>query len=54
MPRKVTTSLVRDIPADRVYNNVQVQRLINRVMRDGKSKLLSGLCTKAWKMPPRN
>ena len=38
MPRKVTASLVRDIPADRLYNSVQVQRLINRVMRDGKKQ----------------
>lgn len=43
MPRKVTASLVRDIPADRVYNNVQVQRLINRVMRDGKKQVAERL-----------
>lgn len=43
MPRKVTASLVRDIPADRVYNNVQVQRLINRVMRDGKKQIAERL-----------
>jgi small subunit ribosomal protein S7 len=39
MPRKKTKSLVRDIPADRIYNSVQVQRLINRVMLDGKKQL---------------
>ena len=43
MPRKVTASLVRDIPADRVYNSVQVQRLINRVMRDGKKQVAERL-----------
>ena len=43
MPRKVTASLVRDIPADRVYNSVQVQRLINRVMRDGKKQIAERL-----------
>lgn len=36
MPRKKTKSLVRDIKADRKYNSVLVQRLINRCMRDGK------------------
>ncbi|HUD81787.1 MAG TPA: 30S ribosomal protein S7 [Patescibacteria group bacterium] len=39
MPRKKTKSLVRDIPPDRIYDNVQVQRLINRVMLDGKKQL---------------
>ncbi|QQS19641.1 30S ribosomal protein S7 [Candidatus Saccharibacteria bacterium] len=43
MPRKVTASLVRDIPADRVYNSVAVQRLINRVMRDGKKQVAERL-----------
>mgnify|MGYP000884252362 FL=1 len=43
MPRKVTASLVRDIPADRLYNSVQVQRLINRVMRDGKKQVAEKL-----------
>jgi small subunit ribosomal protein S7 len=43
MPRKVTKSLVRDIPADRVYNSVQVQRLINRVMLNGKKQLAERL-----------
>jgi small subunit ribosomal protein S7 len=43
MPRKVTKALVRDIPADRVYNDVQVQRLINRVMRDGKKQIAERL-----------
>jgi small subunit ribosomal protein S7 len=43
MPRKVTKALVRDIPADRVYGDVQVQRLINRVMRDGKKQIAERL-----------
>lgn len=38
MPRKKTASLVRDIQPDRVYNSVQVQRLINRVMLNGKKQ----------------
>jgi len=43
MPRKVTKALVRDIPADRIYNDVTVQRLINRVMRDGKKQIAERL-----------
>jgi small subunit ribosomal protein S7 len=43
MPRKVTKSLVRDIPGDRLYNSVQVQRLINRVMHDGKKQIAERL-----------
>ncbi len=43
MPRKVTKSLVRDIQPDRIYNSVQVQRLINRVMLDGKKQLAERL-----------
>jgi small subunit ribosomal protein S7 len=43
MPRKVTASLVRDIQPDRLYNSVQVQRVINRVMRDGKKQLAERL-----------
>ena len=43
MPRKVTKSLVRDIQPDRVYNSVMVQRLINRVMQDGKKQLAEKL-----------
>jgi small subunit ribosomal protein S7 len=43
MPRKVTKSLVRDIPPDRLYNSVMVQRLINRVMLDGKKQLAERL-----------
>jgi len=43
MPRKVTKALVRDIQPDRMYNSVQMQRLINRVMRDGKKQLAERL-----------
>ncbi len=43
MPRKKTKALVRDIAPDRTYNNVQVQRLINRVMLNGKKQLAERL-----------
>ncbi len=43
MPRKVTKSLVRPIQPDRVYNSVQVQRLINRVMLNGKKQIAEHL-----------
>lgn len=43
MPRKVTKSLVRVIPADRTYESVMVQRLINRVMLNGKKQLAERL-----------
>ena len=43
MPRKKTKSLVRDIQPDRLYNSVPVQRLINRVMLDGKKQLAERL-----------
>ena len=43
MPRKKTKSLVRDIQPDRLYNSVQVQRLINRVMLNGKKQIAERL-----------
>lgn len=43
MPRKVTKSLVRPIAPDRLYNDVMVQRLINRVMLNGKKQLAEKL-----------
>ncbi|MDZ4231228.1 MAG: 30S ribosomal protein S7, partial [Patescibacteria group bacterium] len=43
MPRKVTKVLVRDIEPDRLYNSVHVQRVINRVMRDGKKQMAEKL-----------
>src|SRR3989304_3328397 len=39
MPRKVTKPLVRDMEPDRLYNNKQVSKLINRVMLNGKKQL---------------
>ena len=43
MPRKKTASLVRDIQPDRLYNSTQVQRLINRVMLNGKKQVAERL-----------
>lgn len=43
MPRKKTKSLIRDIQPDRIYQSVQVQRLINRVMQNGKKQLAERL-----------
>lgn len=43
MPRKKTASLVRDIQPDRVYNSVMVQKLINRVMLNGKKQVAERL-----------
>ena len=47
MPRKKTKDLVRDIPADRRYNSVLVQRLINKVMLNGKKQLAQRLVYRA-------
>lgn len=43
MPRKKTKALVREIQPDRQYNSVGVQRLINRVMLNGKKQLAERL-----------
>lgn len=43
MPRKKTASLVRDIQPDRIYNSVMVQKLINRVMLNGKKQVAERL-----------
>ncbi len=43
MPRKKTASLLRDIQPDRVYNSVMVQKLINRVMLNGKKQVAERL-----------
>jgi len=43
MPRKVTKSLVRQVPADRIYNSTAVSKVINRVMRDGKKQVAERL-----------
>ena len=39
MPRKKTKSLVRVVEPDRKYGNIAVQRLINKVMLDGKKQV---------------
>ncbi len=39
MPRHKTKSLARVIPGDRLYNSVLVQKVINRVMLNGKKQL---------------
>lgn len=43
MPRKVSKSLLRDIKPDRQYDSAMVQRLINRVMLNGKKQLAERL-----------
>lgn len=43
MPRKVTRSLVRDVQPDRLYDDVMVQKLINRVMISGKKQIAETL-----------
>jgi small subunit ribosomal protein S7 len=43
MPRKKTKALVRDIKPDRMYDSVPVQRLINRVMLNGKKQIAERL-----------
>jgi small subunit ribosomal protein S7 len=43
MPRHKTKALVREVAPDRVYNNVQITRIINRVMRDGKKQIAERL-----------
>jgi small subunit ribosomal protein S7 len=43
MPRKKTKALVREVAPDRLYNSVQVTRLINRVMLNGKKQLAERL-----------
>lgn len=39
MPRKTTKSLIRKIAADRKYNSVLIQRLINKSMLNGKKQV---------------
>jgi small subunit ribosomal protein S7 len=43
MPRKKTKSLTRDTQPDRLYNSVAVQKVINRVMLDGKKQIAERL-----------
>ncbi len=39
MPRKKTKSLTRDVKPDRMYQSVQLQRVINRIMLHGKKQI---------------
>ncbi|MCY3804771.1 MAG: 30S ribosomal protein S7 [Candidatus Saccharibacteria bacterium] len=50
MPRKITKDLSRQIPPDRIYDSVLVQRLINKVMRNGKKQQAERLVYKAMEM----
>jgi small subunit ribosomal protein S7 len=43
MPRKKTASLVREVQPDRLYNSTQVQKVINRVMLNGKKQIAERL-----------
>lgn len=43
MPRHKTKALVREAAPDRVYNNQQVTRVINRVMLNGKKQIAEKL-----------
>ncbi len=43
MPRKTTKSLVRVVMPDRKYGSVLVQRLINKIMLDGKKQVAEGI-----------
>jgi small subunit ribosomal protein S7 len=43
MPRHKTKALVREVVPDRMYNSIQVTRIINRVMRDGKKQIAERL-----------
>lgn len=54
MPRKKTKSLQRNIPADRVYDSVLVQRLINKTMKDGKKQLAEKLVYQAMEKAAKN
>ncbi len=50
MPRKKNKSLIRPIRPDRIYNDVKVQRLINRVMLEGKKSLAENLVYKSLEL----
>jgi small subunit ribosomal protein S7 len=43
MPRKTTKALVREVQPDRLYNSVQVAKVINRVMQNGKKQMAEKL-----------
>lgn len=46
MPRKKTKALIRDIQPDRIYQSVMVQKVINRVMKNGKKQIAEKLVYK--------
>ena len=50
MPRKKTKSLIRDIKPDRKYESVLVQRLINKIMLDGKKQTAERIVYEAMEM----
>lgn len=43
MPRKKTKALVREVAPDRLYQSTQVQKVINRIMLDGKKQIAERL-----------
>lgn len=47
MPRKKTKSLKREIAPDRKYGSELVQKLINKLMKDGKKQLAENLLYEA-------
>lgn len=47
MPRKKTKSLQRNIQPDRIYKSVLVQKLINKIMLDGKKSVAEGVVYEA-------
>jgi small subunit ribosomal protein S7 len=50
MPRKKTKSLQRKLMPDRKYNSVLVQRLINKVMLDGKKNIAESAVYEAMEL----
>lgn len=54
MPRKKTKSLRRVITPDRKYNNVLVQKLINKVMLAGKKSIAERLVYDAMELAANN
>ena len=50
MPRKVTKSLIRVVQPDRLYNDVMVTKLINRVMLNGKKQVAERLVYNGMQM----
>lgn len=54
MPRKVTKSLVRTVKPDRKYNSVTVQRLINKLMLNGKKQVAEKIVYEAITQTAKN